>query len=40
MWFGVVYMWFGANIAGRLNKNAFKFVLQVFWVFRMWVGLV
>ena len=29
MWFGVVYMWFGANMAGQRNKNAFKFVLQV-----------
>ena len=29
MWFGVVYMWFGDNMAGRGNKNAFKFVLQV-----------
>ena len=29
MWFGVVYMWFGANMAGRRNKNAFKCVLQV-----------
>ena len=28
-WFGVVYMWFGANMAGRRNKNAFKCVLQV-----------
>ena len=28
-WFGVVYMWFGANMAGRRNKNAFKYVLQV-----------
>ena len=25
----VVYMWFGANMAGRRDKNAFKFVLQV-----------
>ena len=29
MWFGVVYMWFGANMAGRLNINAIKFILQV-----------
>ena len=29
MWFGVVYMWFGANIANQRNKNAFKCVLQV-----------
>ena len=29
MWFGVVYMWIGANIAGQHNKNAFKFVLQL-----------
>ena len=29
MWFGVVYMWFGANMAGRRNKNAFKFLLQL-----------
>ena len=28
-WFGVVYMWFGANMAGRRNKNAFRYVLQV-----------
>ena len=28
-WFGVVYMWFGANMAGRRYKNAFKYVLQV-----------
>ena len=25
----MVYMWFGANMAGRRNKNAFKCVLQV-----------
>ena len=29
MWFRVVYMWLGANMAGRRNKNAIKFVLQV-----------
>ena len=29
MWFGVVYMWFGANMAGRRNKNAFKFLIQL-----------
>ena len=29
MWFGVVYMWFGANMAGLRNKYVFKCVLQV-----------
>ena len=28
-WFGVVWRWFGANMAGLHNKNAFKFILQV-----------
>ena len=28
-WFGVVYMGYGANMAGRRNKNAFEYVLQV-----------
>ena len=23
MWFGVVYMWFGANMAGPRDKNTF-----------------
>ena len=26
----VVWWWFGANMAGLRNKNAFKFILQVF----------
>ena len=26
----VVWWWFGANMAGKRNKNAFKFILQVF----------
>ena len=41
--YGWFYMWFGDNMAGRCNKNAF--VLQVYidtiWVFRMvwrWFG--
>ena len=41
---GWFYMWFGTNMAGRRNKNAF--VLQVYidtiWVFRMvwgWFGM-
>ena len=29
MWFGVVYMWFWANMAGLRNKYVFKCVLQV-----------
>ena len=29
-WFGVVWWWFGANMAGLRNKNAFKFILQFF----------
>ena len=32
-WFGVVWRWFGANMAGLRNirnTNAFKFILQVF----------
>ena len=29
-WFGVVWTWFGANMAGLRNTNAFKFILQVF----------
>ena len=29
MWFGVVYMWFGATMAGRRNKNAIKIGLKV-----------
>ena len=29
MWFGMVWWWFGANMAGRRNKNALKFVLQL-----------
>ena len=28
-WFGGVLGWFWANMAGRRNKNAFKFVLQL-----------
>ena len=47
-WFGVVYMWFGANMADRRNKNAFKCVLQVLLLSQtqplgiknvVWVGL-
>ena len=26
----MVWWWFGANMAGLRNKNAFKFILQVF----------
>ena len=26
MWFAVVWWWFGANMAGQCNKNAFKFL--------------
>ena len=26
----VVWWWFGANMEGQRNKNAFKFILQVF----------
>ena len=29
MWFRLVYMWGWAKMAGRRNKNAIKFVLQV-----------
>ena len=29
-WFGGGLVWFGANMAGLRNKNAFKFILQVF----------
>ena len=29
MWFWVVYMWFGATMAGRHNKNAIKIGLKV-----------
>ena len=29
-WFGVIWWWFGAKMAGIRNKNAFKFILQVF----------
>ena len=29
IWFGVVWWWFGANMAGQRNKNAFKFLLQL-----------
>ena len=29
MWFDGGMGWFGANMAGRRNKNAFKFVLQL-----------
>ena len=29
MWFAVVWWWFGANMAGQRNKNAFKFLLQL-----------
>ena len=29
MWFGGGLGWFGANLAGRRNKNAFKFVLKL-----------
>ena len=29
-WFGVVWRWFGANMAGLRYKNVFKFILQVF----------
>ena len=29
MWFEVVWWWFGANIAGQQNINAFKFLLQL-----------
>ena len=28
--FWVVWWWFGANMEGKRNKNAFKFILQVF----------
>ena len=38
-------MWFGAKMAGRRNKNAFKFVLQLLilshkqiLVLRIWFG--
>ena len=27
--FAVVWWWFGANMAGRRHKNAFKFLLQL-----------
>ena len=26
---GVIYLWFGANMGGRCNKNTCKIVLQV-----------
>ena len=29
MWFGVVWWWFGANMANQSNKNALKFLLQL-----------
>ena len=29
-WSEVVWWWFGANMAGLRNKNAFKFILQLF----------
>ena len=29
-WFGGGLGWFGANMEGLRNKNAFKFILQVF----------
>ena len=29
-WFGCGLGWFGANMTGLRNKNAFKFILQVF----------
>ena len=46
MWFGLVYMWGWAKMAGRRNKNAIKFVLKVLikseknelWISRMWFG--
>ena len=28
-WFGVVWWWFGANMADQRYKNAFKFLLQL-----------
>ena len=28
-WFGDGFGWFGANMTGRQNKNAFKFVLYL-----------
>ena len=28
-WFGVVWWWFWANMAGHCNKNAFKFPLKL-----------
>ena len=29
MWLAVVWWWFGANMTGQRNKNAFKFLLQL-----------
>ena len=29
MWFAVVWWWFGANMAGKCNKNALKYLLQL-----------
>ena len=29
MWFGVVWWWFGVNMANQSNKNALKFLLQL-----------
>ena len=28
-WFGVVWWWFGANMADQRYKNAFEFLLQL-----------
>ena len=43
----MVWWWFGANMAGQRNKNAFKFLLillilsqNIFWVLRKWFGVV
>ena len=32
--------WFGANLAGQRNKNAFKFLLQLLILSQKWFGVV